>query len=80
VIGKSSVQPDTFAAPITFFIWTVLILGGAGRVWSPIVGSMIFWGDHQLHRDLRPPARPPDDLIDTEPDRPDPVHGSWACS
>ena len=44
VIGKSSVQPDTFVPPITFIIWTVLILGGAGRVFSPVVGSMIFWG------------------------------------
>ncbi|MDH4119142.1 MAG: branched-chain amino acid ABC transporter permease [Acidimicrobiia bacterium] len=44
VIAKSTVQPDTFVPVITFFIWTVLILGGVGRVWSPIVGSMIFWG------------------------------------
>ncbi len=44
VIAKSTVQPDTFQPVITFFIWTVLILGGVGRVWSPIVGSMIFWG------------------------------------
>ncbi|MGF1668408.1 MAG: branched-chain amino acid ABC transporter permease [Acidimicrobiia bacterium] len=44
VIGKSSVQPDTFVPPITFIIWTVLILGGAGRIWAPIVGSMVFWG------------------------------------
>lgn len=44
VIAKSTVQPDTFVPVITFFIWTILILGGAGRVWSPIVGSVIFWG------------------------------------
>lgn len=44
VIAKSSVQPDTFVPPITFFIWTVLILGGVARVFSPIVGSIVFWG------------------------------------
>ncbi|MFO7548283.1 MAG: branched-chain amino acid ABC transporter permease [Acidimicrobiia bacterium] len=44
VIAKSTVQPDTFVPVITFFIWTVLILGGVGRVWSPVVGAVIFWG------------------------------------
>ena len=43
VLDKATVQPDTFVPPITFFIWTILILGGAGRVFSPIVGSIIFW-------------------------------------
>jgi branched-chain amino acid transport system permease protein len=27
----------------TFFVFTVLILGGVGRVIGPIVGSMVFW-------------------------------------
>jgi branched-chain amino acid transport system permease protein len=44
VIGVATVQPDTFTPPITFFIWTVLILGGAARVFSPIAGAVIFWG------------------------------------
>lgn len=44
VIAKSTVQPDTFVPVITFFIWTVLILGGVGRVWSPVIGSVVFWG------------------------------------
>ena len=43
VIQKGSVQPDTFNPVITFTIWACLILGGAGRIWSPIVGSMIYW-------------------------------------
>ncbi|MEM8923784.1 MAG: branched-chain amino acid ABC transporter permease [Actinomycetota bacterium] len=43
-IDKQSVQPDTFNPVITFMIWTVLIIGGAARVWSPVVGAMIFWG------------------------------------
>jgi branched-chain amino acid transport system permease protein len=43
-IDKQSVQPDTYNPVITFMIWTVLIVGGAARVWSPVVGAMIFWG------------------------------------
>ena len=44
VIGKQSVQPDTFNPVITFMIWTALIVGGVGRIWSPVIGAMIFWG------------------------------------
>ena len=43
VIQKASIQPDTFNPVITFLIWTILILGGPGRVWSPVIGSMIYW-------------------------------------
>jgi neutral amino acid transport system permease protein len=42
-IGNATVQPDFFVAPLTFFFWLVLILGGVGKVWSPLVGSMIYW-------------------------------------
>lgn len=42
-LGNATVQPDFFVAPLTFFFWLVLILGGVGRVWSPVVGSMLFW-------------------------------------
>ena len=44
VIAKQSVQPDTFNPVITFLIWTIVIIGGVGKVWSPVVGSMIYWG------------------------------------
>ncbi|MCH8984488.1 MAG: branched-chain amino acid ABC transporter permease [Acidobacteria bacterium] len=43
-LGNATVQPDFFVAPLTFFFWLVLILGGAGRVWAPVLGSVIFWG------------------------------------
>ncbi len=43
VIDKQSVQPDTFNPVITFMIWTVIIVGGVGRVWSPVIGAIIFW-------------------------------------
>jgi branched-chain amino acid transport system permease protein len=43
-IGNATIQPDFFVAPLTFFFWLVLILGGVGRVWSPIIGAIIYWG------------------------------------
>jgi branched-chain amino acid transport system permease protein len=42
-IGTQSVQPDTYSSPITFFAYTVLILGGVARVLGPVAGSMVFW-------------------------------------
>jgi neutral amino acid transport system permease protein len=41
--NQQAVQPDTYSPPVTFFIFTALILGGAATVIGPIVGSMIFW-------------------------------------
>jgi branched-chain amino acid transport system permease protein len=38
-----SVQPDNFGTQTTFFLWTIMLLGGAATVLGPIVGSMIFW-------------------------------------
>ena len=42
-LGRGSVQPDIFGTETTFFAYTILILGGAARVASPVVGAMIFW-------------------------------------
>lgn len=42
-IGTQTVQPDSYSPPVTFFLYTALILGGLGRVWTPIVGASIFW-------------------------------------
>ena len=42
-IDTQAVNPDTFISILTFFTYTVLILGGPGRILSPIVGSVIFW-------------------------------------
>lgn len=40
---RQSVNPDFFVAAVTFFVFTIVILGGPGRVLSPVAGSMIFW-------------------------------------
>lgn len=43
-LGLASVQPDTFTTDFTFIAFTMLILGGAARVLSPVVGAVLFWG------------------------------------
>jgi neutral amino acid transport system permease protein len=37
-----AVQPGNYGTALTFFIWTMLLLGGAATVFGPIVGAMIF--------------------------------------
>ncbi len=43
-LGQGSVQPSPqdLGTPKTFFIWVAMILGGTGRLWGPVIGSMIF--------------------------------------
>src|SRR4029450_165096 len=41
--GFQTVRAASSSPPITFFLYTALILGGLGRVWTPIVGAMLFW-------------------------------------
>jgi branched-chain amino acid transport system permease protein len=42
-VAKQSVQPDNFVPDVTFFAYTIVLLGGAARVFGPIVGSILFW-------------------------------------
>jgi len=42
-LGRSAVQPDVFGTELTFFAYTVLLIGGAARVLGPVVGAAIFW-------------------------------------
>ncbi len=42
-LGRAAVQPDLYGTEFTFFAYTVLILGGAARVFGPIVGAVVFW-------------------------------------
>ncbi|MFI7634587.1 branched-chain amino acid ABC transporter permease [Nonomuraea sp. NPDC049400] len=43
-LAYASVQPDVFGTETTFYLYTMVILGGAARVLGPVVGSMLFWG------------------------------------
>ncbi|HLS13975.1 MAG TPA: branched-chain amino acid ABC transporter permease [Beutenbergiaceae bacterium] len=38
-----TVNPDIYMPAVTFYLWAIVILGGASRVLGPIVGSVIFW-------------------------------------
>jgi neutral amino acid transport system permease protein len=42
-LARANVQPDNYSTDFTFFLYTMVILGGAARVFGPIVGAMIFW-------------------------------------
>jgi branched-chain amino acid transport system permease protein len=36
-------QPDNYGTQLTFFLYTILLLGGAATVFGPVVGAIIFW-------------------------------------
>ena len=42
-VGNRVAQPNNYSTALTFFAYTILILGGVARVKGPIIGSMIFW-------------------------------------
>jgi branched-chain amino acid transport system permease protein len=35
--------PSNFMPEITFYLWVIIILGGAGRILGPVLGSILFW-------------------------------------
>jgi branched-chain amino acid transport system permease protein len=39
----AQVNPDIFLPQVTFFVFTVVILGGTGSTWGPAVGGVVFW-------------------------------------
>ncbi len=42
-VGNEAVSPDFFGTDTTFFVYAILILGGAARVFGPVLGTVIFW-------------------------------------
>ena len=42
-LRSAAINPSMFATDVTFFAYTVLLIGGAARVLGPVVGSIIFW-------------------------------------
>jgi branched-chain amino acid transport system permease protein len=48
----AAVQPDSMARTTTFWIWTILLLGGAATVFGPVLGSILFWTALVLVRGL----------------------------
>ncbi|MBK5239116.1 MAG: branched-chain amino acid ABC transporter permease, partial [Actinomycetales bacterium] len=39
----SAVVPGSYVTSLTFFIWTIVLLGGAATVFGPVIGAVIFW-------------------------------------
>src|SRR5699024_10149918 len=48
VLDTGAVSPTRWIAPLTFTLYTIVILGGSGTIWGPIVGSVIYWFFMQL--------------------------------
>lgn len=46
--SQQSVGPTYYVPALTFFVYTVVILGGPGTVWGPIIGAVVFWFMIQL--------------------------------
>ncbi|MDX2343763.1 MAG: branched-chain amino acid ABC transporter permease [Acidimicrobiia bacterium] len=42
-IDQQNVNPDSYIPLLTFYAFTIVILGGPGSLIGPITGSMIFW-------------------------------------
>ena len=46
----SAITPDSMGRTMTFFVWTVLLLGGAATLFGPVLGSMLFFFVYMLLR------------------------------
>lgn len=42
-LSRAAVQPDTYGTEFTFYMYTIVILGGAARVFGPVLGAALFW-------------------------------------
>jgi neutral amino acid transport system permease protein len=42
-LGNRAANPNDYSTAFTFFAWTIVILGGVGRVRGPIIGGIIYW-------------------------------------
>lgn len=42
-IDQQNVNPDTYIPLLTFYAFTIVIIGGPGTIWGPVLGSILFW-------------------------------------
>ncbi len=40
---RQNVTPDDFEPELTFYVYTIVILGGTSKIWGSVVGSIVFW-------------------------------------
>jgi neutral amino acid transport system permease protein len=43
VLNTTSANADSYQPPVTFFAYTILIIGGAASRFGPLLGALIFW-------------------------------------
>ena len=55
-----AVQPDAMGRSMTFFIWTILLLGGAATVFGPVLGTILFFSVRILIRGVTGAVAPPE--------------------
>ncbi|GAB3205959.1 branched-chain amino acid ABC transporter permease [Marinactinospora thermotolerans] len=42
-INQQTITPDQFMPQVTFYLWAMLLLGGAGRTLGPVLGAVVMW-------------------------------------
>ncbi len=42
-VQKTVITPDDFSAEFSIFFLVVVVLGGAGRLWGPVLGTFVFF-------------------------------------
>ncbi len=42
-VDQQNVNPDSYLPLLTFYAFTIVILGGPGTLWGPVLGSIVFW-------------------------------------
>ncbi|GAB3491767.1 branched-chain amino acid ABC transporter permease [Nocardiopsis coralliicola] len=42
-IHQQNITPDQFMPQVTFYLWAMLLLGGAARTLGPVIGPMALW-------------------------------------
>ena len=75
----NSVAPDSMGRPTTFWIWTLLLLGGAATVFGPVLGSILFWTALVLVRGLAKLFIPSDIMPGTAIEPFSPIRGDTAA-
>lgn len=45
-----AIAPDSLGRTVTFWVWTVMLLGGAATLFGPVLGSMLFFAVYMLLR------------------------------
>ena len=39
----SNASPGVYVTSLTFFVYTIVLLGGAATIFGPVLGSVLFW-------------------------------------